>query len=160
MIERVRRYKKTGWAKFAVFLGSLIVCLAVLELGLRAAGRVFESGRQRDYHAAFTDVDGANDYVFERYRPNRATRLILAMGDSLTNGTNVSDRQTYPYHLYRLFAKRGERTTVVNMGYCEETTFGVADKLKKYLARKDARVPDEVVAWPGHRTYSISPSSG
>ena len=69
MIELIRKYKDSGRAKLAVFLGSLLFCLAALEVGLRATGWMIESGRERNFMGAF-DESSEYDFVYERYRPS------------------------------------------------------------------------------------------
>lgn len=137
--------------KFAVLGGSLLFCLAVLEAGLRLTGFAVTAARQREFVPPFEERVYHVDETFERYRPEaKRDRLILTLGDSLTNGGNVKSYHSYPYYLYRNFADAGEWTAVYNLGYCEDSTFGVALKLKHYLeTNPPEQLPDAVVILVG-----------
>lgn len=137
--------------KAAVFGASLLFCLLILEGGLRLAGFALASSRVRSFTPPYDE--GGYDAEFdiqERYASSRRRRLILAFGDSLTNAGNVKSYESYPYFLYKSLADSGEGAAVYNMGYCEESTFGVARKLKDYL-ENDRRhgVPDAVIVLVG-----------
>ncbi|MFH2203274.1 MAG: SGNH/GDSL hydrolase family protein [Elusimicrobiota bacterium] len=147
----LNKYKHSPGVKLTVFLVSLLICLALLEAGLRATGFALTASRQREFLPPYDEGEHDADDTFERYRPpNGRTRLILAFGDSLTNGTNVKSYHSFPYFLYRRFIDAGMPAAVYNMGKCEESTFGAAAKLKRYLETEGAqRPPDAVVVLVG-----------
>ncbi|MFH2203281.1 MAG: GDSL-type esterase/lipase family protein [Elusimicrobiota bacterium] len=144
----MEKYRNSRGAKLAVFTGSLLLCLAAAELGLRLTGFAVTSSRQREF---LPDEGLHHDDSFERFNPRReGDYLVLTFGDSLTNGGNVRSRQSYPYYLYQSFADAGRRAAVYNLGYCEDSTFGVALKLKNYLRTAGPeRKPDAIVILVG-----------
>lgn len=147
----IEKYKNALRMKLAIFCASLFVCLALLEGGLRVTGFALESARQREFIPPFDEKVYHVDETFERYLPERTRdRLVLAFGDSLTNGGNVKSYNSYPYYLYKNFSDSSDRTAVYNMGYCEDSTFGVSLKLKNYLKTHSAeQIPDAVVILVG-----------
>lgn len=147
----LREYRNSLGVKFAVLSASLLVSLVVLEGGLRLTGFAITSSRQREFLPPFEERVYHVDETFERYRPKaKRDRLILTFGDSLTNGGNVKSYHSYPYYLYEKFADAGERAAVYNLGYCEDSTFGVSMKLKHYFQTHTAeQMPDAVVILVG-----------
>ena len=138
--------------KAAVFFASLLFCLVLAEIGLRVGGYALTASRRREFVPGIGPLQGrilADDY-FERYRSGKTDRLILTLGDSLTNSGNVKSHHSYPYFLYKLFEDAGEKAAVYNMGYCEDSTFGVALKIKNYLKTHGAdQKPSDIVVLVG-----------
>jgi lysophospholipase L1-like esterase len=136
--------------KLLIFALSLVLSLTVLEAGLRIAGYVFTASRTSAFIPPYEDRIPDADYAFERYRSGKTTRLILTLGDSLTNAGNVKSYDSYPYFLYKNFTEAGENVAVYNLAKCEESTFGVVSKLEKYFKAEPANpAPDDVVVLAG-----------
>jgi lysophospholipase L1-like esterase len=149
MEARIKNKNSAG-VKAAIFFGSLLCCVLVLEVGLRVTGFAITASRQREFVPPFEERTYHVDETFERYRPDwKRDRLVLTLGDSLTNGGNVKSYHSYPYQLFKNFEKAGTRTAVYNMGYCEDSTFGVAIKFKNYLNSHKDQTPDAVVILVG-----------
>ncbi|MFH2203282.1 MAG: hypothetical protein ABIJ96_09230 [Elusimicrobiota bacterium] len=146
-MKQLGKFNNSLGVKLAIFGASLFVCLAVVEAGLRLTGYAVTASRQRRFVPPFADAADDDDVTFERYRADgKRELLILALGDSLTNGGNVASYHSYPYFLYKNFAQAGRRTSVYNMGYCEDSTFGSAMKLKAYIQTHPAdELPDAAV---------------
>ncbi len=71
--------------------------------------------------------------------------LIVAMGDSLTEGLNLDLEQAYPAQLERLLRARGHRVRVTNAGIAGETSRGALARIDWVLKLK----PDIVVLETG-----------
>lgn len=71
-----------------------------------------------------------------------AQKKILAFGDSLTLGYNISLENTFPAQLERKLKKQGYDITVINAGEAGDTTSGGATRLEWTLKKKK---PDFVI---------------
>jgi acyl-CoA thioesterase I len=72
--------------------------------------------------------------------PTAEGLLIVAMGDSLTEGLGVDMDQTYPAQLERKLRANGYAVTVVNAGVSGETTSGALGRVDWVLRQKPAIV--------------------
>ncbi len=132
-------------SKISLSLISLVLSLALLEGGLRLAGAyiVQESGQ------SYSPYEEANDYVrdrvYEKFGNKEKSKTILAIGDSFTNGGNVKSYHSYPYYLFEFFSKSNNPKTILNMGICEDSTFGVKDRLKEFVKDYKEELPESIV---------------
>ncbi len=165
--------KKVSWkAKIILLLLGLFLGLLLLEGGLRLAGFVV-SGLQTD-----TYVPSESSYIKElRYKrddsyeayghaaPGKIStgkqfHKILCVGDSFANGGNARSFQTYPFYLFKMLEKSDTPSMVLNMGKCESTTFGAAQRIEHLFKNTNdpAELPDLVVFIVGSADkYNVSP---
>jgi len=112
---------------------SLVLSLSALEGGLRIAGIALNYQKQADY----IPYDEKNSYIrdesYESYNNSSSNQTILCIGDSFTNAGNVKSYHSYPYNLFKLFKQQKKPKRVLNMGLCEDSTFGVHDRFKNFL---------------------------
>ncbi|MEZ4555818.1 MAG: GDSL-type esterase/lipase family protein [Caldilineaceae bacterium] len=69
--------------------------------------------------------------------------MIVAMGDSLTEGMGVDPADAYPAQLERRLLADGHNVEVVNAGISGETTSGALSRVNWVLGLE----PD-IVSWP------------
>ncbi|OUR93596.1 hypothetical protein A9Q84_19195 [Halobacteriovorax marinus] len=134
-------------AKILLSFVSLLLSLGALEGGLRLAGVALNYQKQADY----TPYDEKSSYIrdesYEAYSSKKSSETILCIGDSFTNAGNVKSYHSYPYNLYELFKLDKSPARVLNMGLCEDSTFGVHDRFKNFLIKNKgtSKFPDKVV---------------
>lgn len=123
--------------KWAFFFTSLIVSLGLLELFLNIfidkfnQVRVFKLIKESQERVERIK----RSFQFEVAPAKEDPGLeILAIGDSYTNGGNVSFNQSYPYLLWEM---NEGKATVTNMGVCESSTALAYDNLKRFLEGHD-----------------------
>ncbi|MEZ4268633.1 MAG: hypothetical protein R3F39_19930 [Myxococcota bacterium] len=173
---------KLSWkAKIGLPIFGLVVAVVLLELGLRLAGFVVQSSQVSEYVPSetsyMTELRYQRDSTYERYQTGAgAAELpaaaapsahakplkIVAIGDSFVNAGNARSYQTYPYHLFKLLESSATPATVLNMGICQDSTFGVAARLINYLREiKDpAELPDVVAVFAGSADkFNLNPKA-
>ena len=69
-----------------------------------------------------------------------AASVIVAFGDSITEGYGVARGQDYPAQLERALAARGVKVKIVNAGVSGDTTNNALDRLASVIAVKPALV--------------------
>jgi hypothetical protein len=157
---------KLSWkAKIGLPIFGLVVAVVLLELGLRLAGVLVQSSQVSEYVPSdgsyMTELRYQRDSTYERYQTGSAATAataahtkplkIVAIGDSFVNAGNARSYQSYPYHLFKLLENSATPATVLNMGICQDSTFGVAARLIGYLREiKDpADFPDAIAVFAG-----------
>lgn len=128
--------------KLLIFLTSLFLSLVALELTLRLMGSYVEN------ETVSTQYYNTDEF-YEVYTPagklqNKSNQKILCIGDSFTNGGNFQRKweENYPHHLSKLLNIGSTHYNVLNLGLCEDTTYGVYQRLKILL--NDPRVNNGV----------------
>ncbi|CBW27860.1 hypothetical protein BMS_3102 [Halobacteriovorax marinus SJ] len=136
----------------------MILTISVVELGLRGLGLVIQTGREASFEDGKT-VD--RDSKVNLRKELKADKWVLALGDSLTNGSNVSVNETYPFRLFHKEENRISdnkvRFNILNHGICESTTYQSLKQLKDIL-KKWNRVPD-IIIYLGGAADLFSPIS-
>jgi len=132
-------------SKITLSLVSLILSLVLLEGGLRLAGAYFVQDSGQYYSPYEESSDYVRDRVYEKFGDQPKLGSILAIGDSFTNGGNVKSYHSYPYYLYEYFSNSNNPKTVLNMGVCEDSTFGVKDRLKEFVIDNKGKLPESIV---------------
>jgi lysophospholipase L1-like esterase len=139
--------------KFLIFFISTVLSLTAVEFGLRLAGEYVLSKTQREYIPPFDEGNSQNhDHTYEVYSQKQDPSLALCVGDSFTNGGNVQSYDSYPYHLFSSFQKDKKRTSVLNFGKCESSTFDSYERIKSFIEKRKAdneQVPDKVIILTG-----------
>jgi lysophospholipase L1-like esterase len=137
--------KKETTIKLVLFFSSLLVSLVMLEIILRLMGGYISSEVVSTEHYN-------TDEFYEVYLPGKEAgkkteSKIFCIGDSFTNGGNFQKKwsENYPHHLSQLLEKENTHSTVLNLGLCEDTTFGVYERLKTIV--KSAKIPQGVQAY-------------
>ena len=75
----------------------------------------------------------SSPFVDDKASKTQATYRILALGDSLTEGLGVAQKDNYPSQLQRLLPKHVE---VINAGLSGETSSGLLNRLDWVLKQK------------------------
>jgi len=128
---------------------SVAVACVLLEVGLRlggGGGRLMSDWMLGDRHLVVDrDVIVLRDRLLEDafYAPPTAP-LVLAIGDSFTQGFPVSDRDAYPAALQRLLARHGVAADVRNAGMGDS---GPDQQLRLLAGRLLPRLRPTVVVW-------------
>jgi lysophospholipase L1-like esterase len=126
--------------KLILLVASTLLSLVAAEIFLRVYVSRFEAEQTfvASPHAQIDfGPDERYDDVYEVFDSSaQTTPWILTVGDSFTNGGNVSWRHSYPY---RLFESIGRSATVKNMGICEDTTKGSYIRLADYFEKNRDR---------------------
>jgi acyl-CoA thioesterase-1 len=73
------------------------------------------------------------------------SRLVLALGDSVTSGYGLSGEQAYPAVLRELLAQAGHPSVVINAGVSGDTTSGGLARLPGYYPPCASRAPDLLI---------------
>ena len=125
----------------------MVLCLVFLESGLRISGYMFQKSRNNTFSI---NVDVANTYDSERDYENFKGRkdsknTIWSIGDSFTNAGNVDSEQSYPAYLFNILQEREYNYNVVNLGQCEDPTWGVYNRLKDLLSKTPKKKKPSVV---------------
>jgi lysophospholipase L1-like esterase len=133
-----------------LFISSLVISLFILEIGFRTAGFVFNESRTKIYYAKDKNLDlkydGERDY--EQFFLAENSKEIWAIGDSFTNAGNVESDESYPAYLFRLLESKSYNYNVLNLGQCEDPTWGVLARLKAQL-ELGKRPPETVIVLAG-----------
>ncbi|MBT3583798.1 MAG: hypothetical protein HN509_02735 [Halobacteriovoraceae bacterium] len=122
--------------KVSLSVISILMTLLALEGLLRLAGYTYRQTHDRSYLTPYKEnLELDRDRTYEKYLGSgqQKRRTILCIGDSFTNAGNVESYHSYPYHLFKHFEKISSPKNILNMGMCENSTFGVWDRLKNYL---------------------------
>jgi lysophospholipase L1-like esterase len=143
--------KDRGYAKVLLFIFSFFISLLIAEGALRIAGSFFNQQRQAQYSPYDEDSSYVRDYSYESFSTESSTETILCIGDSFTNAGNVKSYHSYPYNLYKLFNEEKKPKKVLNMGLCEDSTFGVHDRLTNFIEKYKGtdKFPSKVVVLIG-----------
>tara|TARA_Y100000590_G_scaffold469529_1_gene657602 strand:- start:41399 stop:42730 length:1332 start_codon:yes stop_codon:yes gene_type:complete len=136
-------------SKISLSFISLVLSLVLLEGGLRLAGAYIVQESGQSYTPYEESSDYSRDEVYEKFGTKKVSGTILAIGDSFTNAGNVKSFHSYPYYLYELFSKTKQPKSVLNMGLCEDSTFGVKDRLKEFIKDNKTNLPESVVMLVG-----------
>lgn len=126
--------------KILLSLFSILFSFLIIEIGLRSThyylnkSQLFSSFHDMVKSDHQKNVDKNNQYkqdnTIEVFLSNDQKQIeILAIGDSFTNGGNISYDKTYPF---KLFKKLNEKISVRNLGVCESSSFDVLKRLKKF----------------------------
>jgi lysophospholipase L1-like esterase len=119
---------RSALLRAALAVGGLVLLLALVEVGLRAAGAIFLA-RQDLRNRASASGDG--------------TTTILCIGESTTALGGVD---SYPTQLADVLRERGRRVRVVNKGIPAVNTDVVVGRLPMWIAENE---PDIVIAMMG-----------
>jgi lysophospholipase L1-like esterase len=159
--------KHTWKAKLILSLFGLALGLVILELGLRLGGFILLKNQNRSYipneSSYIEELRYKRDDSYEQYKAGaegQQLKKIVCIGDSFANGGNARSFQTYPYFLFKEFEASGNPAIVLNMGKCEDSTFGVAQRLKLHFdAVDEARdYPDLITFVVGSADkYNLNP---
>lgn len=134
------RVNKIGITFFVI---SSIASLFLLEIGLRLAGLTFSISRENNFKIETENYDSERDYEsFELTQKN--SKLIWTIGDSFTNAGNVSSLESYPAYLFATLENNSFHYNIVNLGQCEDPTWGTYDRLKNLLSNSK-NYPDLVI---------------
>lgn len=121
--------------KLAIFTTSLVLSLTVLELGLRAAGTIFLEGQANDFKPELEDNPNYyNEEVYEQYKRSvkSDSKKIITLGDSFTNGGNVTSKSSYPYNLFQYLNNQSQESyEVLNLGICGNSTRNLFNQLQE-----------------------------
>ncbi|MBK24110.1 MAG: hypothetical protein CME70_08935 [Halobacteriovorax sp.] len=130
---------KLGLIFFGLFLSFFII-----EGGLRLAGSIYVLAHDKSYFYQGLETEPWDrDETFEVYDGN-SQNLILAIGDSFTNGGNVQSHQSYPAQLFKI----KKESSVVNLGRCESSAYSAYLRLKNYF-EKNTELPKFVTILVG-----------
>jgi hypothetical protein len=135
------RFSRDGKAlKILLLTASTLLSLAAAEIFLRIYVSRFETEQTfvaSPLHQDSSGPDERYDDIYEIFDGTaQQAPWILAVGDSFTNGGNVSWRHSYPYRLFETIARRA---TVKNMGICEDTTKGSYIRLADHFEKNPDR---------------------
>ena len=136
---------KHSWkVKLILSLFGIVLGLVILELGLRLGGFILMQNQNRSYipseSSYIKELRYKRDDSYEQYNAGKVEqnlKRIVCIGDSFANGGNARSFQTYPYYLFKEFEGSPHPAIVLNMGKCEDSTFGVAQRLKLYFDSVD-----------------------
>jgi hypothetical protein len=144
---------KVNKVGISIFLISSIICLFLLEFGLRLAGNIYLSNRETRFEKVDSQLSYDTERDYEEFRLGnvRNENIIWAIGDSFTNAGNVDSLDSYPAYLFRELNKNDYNYRVVNLGQCEDPTWGVYERLNKQLklAQEQKSLPKVVVFLTG-----------
>jgi lysophospholipase L1-like esterase len=133
-----------------LFFTSSIVSLILLEGGLRLSGYVFQESRSNTFDIsskADRNYDSERDYEKFKLSGTDTKKVIWAIGDSFTNAGNVDSNESYPAYLFNYLYRENYNYSVVNLGQCEDPTWGVYNRLKALLDKKN--IPEIVIVLTG-----------
>ncbi|PIK14756.1 hypothetical protein [Halobacteriovorax sp. JY17] len=129
-----KKLENNLFAKISLSIISLSITLFVVEVSLKTIGHFYNLSFQTTYLAKEEGRDYLRDDVYEHYSAEKSNEIILSIGDSFTNAGNVLREFSYPHQLYSLF---NSSSTVLNMGICEDSTFGVLKRLTNFFTDPD-----------------------
>jgi acyl-CoA thioesterase-1 len=116
-------------------LKPILLCISILALSLATAGC-----DEKPPSAPKTD-----EAEHEAAKPAGQEGIIAAVGDSLTAGFGLSEKEAYPARLEQRLLAEGYRYRVVNAGISGETSSGTLSRIKWVLTLK----PDIVILETG-----------
>jgi len=135
-------------AKIIVFFSSLTLSLLAVEVGLRVAGFTVQRARQ----ASLKDFKKSHDReeILTLRKDHKNKKLIVAVGDSVTNGSNVKISDSYPFQLFKMQKELGKKESfdVINHGFCEKNTFQVLGGFKNLINQIENK-PNTVILMAG-----------
>ena len=139
------------FAKISLTLVSLIITLVVTEVSLKTIGYFYNLSFQASYLAEDEESEYQRDEVYEHYRSEKTKDIILSIGDSFTNAGNVQRKFSYPHQLYKIYSENKTPSTILNMGLCEDSTFGVQKRLENYFQenKEESKKPTKVIVLVG-----------
>ncbi|MFT6632633.1 MAG: lysophospholipase L1-like esterase [Bacteriovoracaceae bacterium] len=135
-----------------IFFTSMTLSLLILEGSLRLTGIVFQESRNNSFRM---NLEEANSYDserdYEKFKVQKETNnTIWAIGDSFTNAGNVDSNQSYPAYLFKILQAKKYNYNVVNLGQCEDPTWGVYNRLKDVLENTPKKeIPGVVIVLTG-----------
>lgn len=113
---------------------STILSLILCEILLSFFARPYLE--PRTHHAmspqALSELDESYENIYERFEGQAQFPRIVAVGDSFTNAGNVDYHENYPYYLWE---RLNRKTEVMNLGICEDTSFGSYIRIKNLLEK-------------------------
>jgi len=152
-------YLKTLPGKLTLFVVSLILSLIFLEVALRLTGFIIQTGREATLEREKTSSHRDKFIVFRN--EIKYEKWVIALGDSLTNGSNVPVDQSYPFRLYlnpeNKISENKVRFNILNHGYCESNTYQSLKQLESII-RDWNRMPD-IIIYLGGASDLFSPIS-
>jgi len=121
--------------KIGLILFGFTLSFLIIEGGLRLAGSLYILAHDKSYFYKGLETEPWDrDETFEVYERN-SEKLIVAIGDSFTNGGNVQSHQSYPSQLFEL----EKRSSVVNLGRCESSAYSAYLRLKNFYETNSKR---------------------
>jgi acyl-CoA thioesterase-1 len=116
-------------------LKPILLCISILTLSLATAGCDEKPPA----------VPQTNNAEHEAAKPAGREGIIAAVGDSLTAGYGLSEKEAYPARLEQRLLAEGYRYRVVNAGISGETSSGALSRIRWVLTLK----PDIVILETG-----------
>ncbi len=131
----------------------------ILEIGLRSAGYIVQTGREATFEKEKSD-SLRDEFILLR-NEIKYEKWVVALGDSLTNGSNVPVHKSYPFQLFQnpgnKLSKNKVRFNILNHGYCESNTFQSLKQLEQIITEWN-RKPD-IMIFLGGASDLFSPIS-
>lgn len=115
--------------KTIMLAASFILSIAASELILNSITKPFFEPKVD----LAEEVDKRYDDIYEHFNSQDQKKDIIAIGDSFTNGGNVSLKSSYPH---QLFLELEKKYSVFNLGICEDTSKGVLIRLKDFYSKR------------------------
>ncbi len=144
----MKKLENNIFAKIFLSITSLVLTLSITEFSLKTIGHLYNMKFQTEYIPSSESPDYIRDEMYESYSSKKSkNEIILSIGDSFTNAGNVESKYSYPHQLFNLFLENKNPSTVLNMGLCEDSTFGVNKRLKDFLvqAKENKKIPTKVI---------------
>ena len=135
----MKKFIKSFSLKFAIFTVSLVLSVTLCEFFLNHLLNKYQMAYTFEARGSATNSRLSNeearrhDNIYEIYKTSNKNFEVVTIGDSFTNGGNVSWQETYPF---QLFVDLEKEIPVSNMGICEDTTKGTYLRLKDYFENK------------------------
>ncbi|OUR95451.1 hypothetical protein A9Q84_16595 [Halobacteriovorax marinus] len=143
--------------KLSLFTTSLLVSLSFAELSLRALGFTVQTARE----ASFDISKHSRDEQVKLRKKITYNKWVVALGDSLTNGSNVPIQKSYPFQLYfkkeNIISSEKVKFNILNHGICESNTYQSLVQLKEIVNKWNKR-PD-ILIFLGGAADRFSPIS-
>lgn len=147
--------KKIWIFRFSLMLISLTLSLLFVELGLRALGYSIQIGRE----ASFNSSKDSREDFFKLKPFIKSEKWVVTLGDSLTNGGNVSIDKSYPFQLYHKsensLGKNHVKYNILNYGKCESNTYQSLLQIKELL--EDFKEKPDYLVFLGGAADRFSP---
>lgn len=147
----MKKLENNIYAKISLSIVSLLLTLIIAEIGLKTFGKIYNLSYQNEYIPNQESSDYIRDEMYESYSLNNKNKdIVLSIGDSFTNAGNVESKYSYPHQLFNLLIKNKKPTKVLNMGLCEDSTFGVNKRLQNFFKEEDkSNYPSKVLVLIG-----------